>query len=112
MFARMVVGSATSKLEHLAIHMNNFGAEAGAAFAERIPLVAGGGGGDALTELFLNSNALGAEALSLLGKRLLVGTHSVEGSGMALLNLQDNGPSEVEAKRMMRGVECVETLLL
>lgn len=121
-FARLL-GSATSRLEHLAIHMNGFGPEAGGAFAERMPLLltslgacdangGEGGGGCALTELFLNANALGLGSLQLFANHLRAATQGSRGPRMALLHLRDNGPSQAEVEGLMSGVECVEALLL
>ena len=74
-----------------------------------------------LAELFLNSNGLGAAALQQIAEHLRADTVAREvqdvgyfAGGLALLNLQDNGPSQPEVEDMMRGVgtACVETLLL
>jgi Ran GTPase-activating protein (RanGAP) involved in mRNA processing and transport len=131
-FARRVVGSVTSRLQHLAIHMNGFGPAAGSVFAERIPLLVGSAGNCVLTELFLNSNALGADTLKLFSTHLLAATQQQQQQqqqqatvvaaaaataadgrgGMSLLNLKDNGLSEMEAKALLENVQCVETLLL
>jgi hypothetical protein len=136
-----VVGSASSRLEHLAIHMNSIGEPAGAAFAERMPLLLAGGAdtaaaaGGVLKELFLNSNALGGSVLKRFAEQFRASVAARERSdrqqgeaehldsavaegprprGLALLNLSDNGMSQQEAEGLMRevGARCVETLIL
>ena len=137
-----VVGSTESRLQHLAIHMNGFGEVAGAAFADQMPVLlpgadtaSGGSRKCVLEELFLNSNALGANVMRRFAQqfRATIAVRergepqqaevehldsapvaATRPNGLTLLNLQDNGLSQTEAESMMRdvGTQCVGTLIL
>jgi len=104
--------------------MNEFGPTAGAAFAAAIPAMLSKD--CALTELFLNTNALGEPAVRAFAEHLRRPANDSRGrspreeeegdscsrGALSLLNLQDNGPSAAAAEEIMMGVECVENLML